>query len=68
MIVPMDEIRVLAARLKKAGRDEAVGFTPGELRLICKFSEVFWNEVNGRKGRAAARKSSGQEWRGNQYM
>jgi len=69
----MDEIRVLATRLKKAGRDEAVSFTAGELRLICKFSEVFWEEVSGSKARVAVRRPTEdphrpETWKGDNYI
>jgi hypothetical protein len=54
MIVPIDEIRVLAARVKSAGRGAEVGFTRDELKLICRFSETFWAEVTGRERKSTS--------------
>ncbi|MDB6124261.1 MAG: hypothetical protein JWQ71_3254 [Pedosphaera sp.] len=46
MVVPIDEIQILAERLKNAGHGALVGFTRRELKLICDFSGTFWDEVD----------------------
>jgi hypothetical protein len=54
MIVPIDEIRILAERVKSAGRGAEIGFTREELELICRFPETFWAEVTGREDKPAS--------------
>jgi len=73
MNIPIEEIRDLAARLKKTRRDQQVGFTRDELRLICEFPRTFWGGVAGRKGKVAGTKSKSRpermdEWHGNNFI
>jgi hypothetical protein len=54
---PMEEIRMLAERVKQAKPEEEVGFTRRELEMIFQFSEEFWDEVYPK------RKKQRERWR-----